>query len=883
MKRIISLSIMLVFLLCSMTSMCNFDLDARAESPLRRPISEDNPLFFYNLYYGEQGPDNIEAFWNVLPDDVKDYFAIMILPESPYDYTEVNRNWIESMLDKAQELNIPVIIQNEAFNTHSNIPKSYYSQLFDDYSVLIGLCFAELSVANLGVVTPDASTIQSMKDTIDTVAEKGGYFIWQDMATFTTHVFLKVGADNDLFNKFKDNSEHIIIMDKHNGKSKRFVTPAAAMGFWLSDLAGNWGSNSEDWLWAEAGYSRLYEEPESVIWTDIFRKDEWKKVFTFPDAQYGVDWLQDMAFGANVFSLECPYHGFTSMESDQLTPAFNNVVLPLIRKMINNSIIPSKQEVYDKVKVAFHPNEQKPGSLEDDEFFKKLYGADNTEHEWMPSNGRYFGIPILPVLSGEEEFDDFTTILHSDKYDGHFPSVYEKVNLMNSIYPSIGTGDSWFVNNDNNWFIANPHENEDIATTFEFPLKINTCTSLGGQIAPHTFGIVEESEDSLDIHLSNYRIDAETDVWNNSNYEFKNDIKEYVRNQYIANPTDDELRESIIIIKGATDGEPVISDIVGDNGFEYITDWEEELQEYTITVNHNGPVDMTIDATGNSPDYTSKNIAPFAHVSTSSYENGSNMDEYAVDGLSDTRWNADPGDRVGSWIKLEFDEEVTFNKVVIREFLDRMKGYDLQYWDGSQWNNINVEVDVSDSIHTLDFDSITSNKVRLYMTDTKKDSNGWGSEPSIYEFELYSESDELPVSESGENLATGKTVACSSMHNNDYFYDPNNVTDNDLMSRWNAAGGTGPGEWLEIDFGEPTEFNKVILKEYLDRVTGYKLQYLDGDEWVDIVEDATIGHYCVNIFDPIESNKLRLYFTSSKKDSYGWGRDPSIYEIEVYN
>ncbi|QUH27700.1 glycosyl hydrolase family 98 C-terminal domain-containing protein [Vallitalea guaymasensis] len=883
MKRIVSLFIISVFLFSYMSSVFNINNDVQASTPLRRPISEDNPLFFYNIYYGDQGPDNIEAFWNILPDDVKDYFAIMILPESPYNYTEVNRNWIESMLDKAQELGVPVIIQNESFNTHSNIPKSYYSQLFDEYSVLIGLCIAELSVANLGVVTPDASTIQSMKDTIDTVAAKGGYFIWQDMATFTTHVFLKIGADNELFNKFKDNSEHIIIMDKHNGKSKRFVTPAAAMGLWLSDLAGNWGSNSEDWLWAEAGYSRLYEEPESVIWTDIFRKDEWKKVFTFPDAQYGVDWLQDMAFGANVFSLECPYHGFTSMESDQLTPAFNNVVLPLIRKMINDSIIPSKQEVYDKVKVAFHPTEQKPGALEDDEFFKKLYGADNSEHEWMPSNGRYFGIPILPVLSGEDEMNHFTSILHSNKYDGHFPSVYEKVNLMNSIYHSIGTGDSWFVNVDDNWFIANPHENENVATTFEFPLKINTCTSISGQIDPHTFSIIEEGENSLDIHLSNYRIDAETDVWNNPNYEFKNDIKEYVRNQYIANPTDDELRQSIIKIKGATDGEPSITSIEGNNGYNYSASWDEALKEYTITVNHNGPVDITVNATGINEDTTSKNIAPFAHVSTSSYENGDNIDEYAIDGSMNTRWNAAHSDQAGSWMKLEFDKKVTFNKVVIKEFLDRMTGYELQYWDGIQWVNIAAATNVDNSVHTFDFDPVTANKVRLYVTETKKDSNGWGSEPSIYEFELYSESDEIPVSDLGYNLAANKNVSCSSYHNNDDFYKANNVTDNNLMSRWNAAGGTGPGEWLEIDFGEPTTFSKIVLREFLDRITGYKLQYLDGNDWIDITEDSTIGHYCINIFEPIESSKVRLYITSSKTDSCGWGRDPSIYEFEVYN
>jgi len=577
------------------------------EAELRRPISRDNPLFIFNVY---GGPEEVLSVDAVLPADVRPFFALHYIPPEPYDHSEAFRARVEAVLDAAEEIGFPTFIQTEHCYTRNETPQSYWAGLFERYSSLVGLLWAEISCTGLQLTGLDDDYMERMKATIETVAACGGYFLWQDMGwdrplpredrpflwQKVPHVFVKAGADQDLYRTIRENAAHVIIMDKHNGDGKRLAGPSAAMGLWAVCQVGQWGVNPEDWMWKEAGYARLFEPAcwwcwAWGLWAELFG-GSWASIFTYPDALFGMEWLMAAAGGATTFSLEAPFHGFASLGTGRTTPAFDNVLLPLIRMILSHGLIPTREEVREKMKIAYQPTHAVPPELNFDDLFKGLYGPEERSwYEWLPSTGRYYFLPILPVLAGPEVAGLFPTVFDDVTYAEELADTDRKRAFFDARYPSTGKGDSWFVNLGDRWFFANPNENRDVTTTFSFAPGQPSGGSLSGSLSPHTFGICIEEKGRLRIHLSNYRIDSEVDVWSDPDL-VNEDPMGYVDNIYIPDPTDEALRRTVLRIEGL-DAEPGL-DITGHDGFECTTSFRAEPGTYELEIDHNGPVDLTV-------------------------------------------------------------------------------------------------------------------------------------------------------------------------------------------------------------------------------------------------------------------------------------------------
>ncbi|MBR4840919.1 MAG: discoidin domain-containing protein [Paludibacteraceae bacterium] len=82
--------------------------------------------------------------------------------------------------------------------------------------------------------------------------------------------------------------------------------------------------------------------------------------------------------------------------------------------------------------------------------------------------------------------------------------------------------------------------------------------------------------------------------------------------------------------------------------------------------------------------------------------------------------------------------------------------------------------------------------------------------------------------------------------------------------RWGAAGTTD--EWLEIDLEEPTIITSSIIDETSGigcNIRSYELQYEKEGEWITIESGASIGSNYTTQFDPVKSDKFRLFIVSS--------------------
>lgn len=275
------------------------------------------------------------------------------------------------------------------------------------------------------------------------------------------------------------------------------------------------------------------------------------------------------------------------------------------------------------------------------------------------------------------------------------------------------------------------------------------------------------------------------------------------------------------------------------------------------------------------------NLALNKTATASSYWDNNNDPNYApvkaVDGSAATNWNAARDTSGGQWIEIDFGTPTTFNKVVTKANLDRITGYKLQYWNGSEYIDIMNGSRVFPIAEDV-FDVVTAQKIRFFVLSTKTDQNNWGVSPRIDELEVYYEPN---AQKSIQNFALNKTAVASSNWNNDAAR-PAKAFDGRIDSTWNAARDTAAGQWLEVDLGKPETFNTITLNATLKRISGYKLQYLDGTSWIDIYEGGLIKDNKYIRFNSITAQKVRLYVLASQVDQNGWGSDPEINEMAVY-
>jgi len=147
------------------------------------------------------------------------------------------------------------------------------------------------------------------------------------------------------------------------------------------------------------------------------------------------------------------------------------------------------------------------------------------------------------------------------------------------------------------------------------------------------------------------------------------------------------------------------------------------------------------------------------------------------------------------------------------------------------------------------------------------------------------------VSNKGINLARNATVAVSSVENS--YYAAANINDgnNDTLT-WSGWAAKEFPAWVELDFGEGKQFNRVDLftkKNYEQKE--YTMQAWNGADWVNLfptVTDNTADHRA-HVFEPVTSSKLRVWMTRGNVQQ---DTDPAegipgekvarINELEVY-
>lgn len=548
----------------------------------RRVISNTQPLFNFK-----------GTKWESIPDEFKTFSAISI-DSNHMDY---------NLLDDYSNRNISVVIQGEYYNSTEKdpmLPDHLLKDILDRYPNVIAISCVEMSCS--GLVEEQKKRII---DTMNVCKDYGVYFIWEDMGyPDRKHVFAKAGEDQEFFDIISENRDLLIFVDKINGRGQFYLTRALAIGYWTVGLSAGWGINCEDFWWFENGLTE--HNKESIGLKSYF--DVLKNLgtgfannmlsaleFACPEAFIGQLLGAALLQGATVISFENPDRVINY--KDKLTPLFEKVIRPLKNMIIEDNIIPSRQEIIDKIKVIYCIDDWKSKymKLPIEELFSDLYGCEKGINKTIKKNkctgrilqksGRYFILPVVPEFARVDAERTFANVLDSK----NMPR--KKRSYFDVLYQNETEGDASALHINDFWHVTNSNENLDIEQRFENLSLRNGEIKVSGMLKTHTFLMICDNKDKIKIHLNNFRTDSSKAIFKNPNFTRYSFLEDYLSDNcsFIG-----ENRETALYFTGNCNENNII--VVG--GDNISTTKKGNVLEMKIS--HNGPVELVINNSENS-------------------------------------------------------------------------------------------------------------------------------------------------------------------------------------------------------------------------------------------------------------------------------------------
>lgn len=119
------------------------------------------------------------------------------------------------------------------------------------------------------------------------------------------------------------------------------------------------------------------------------------------------------------------------------------------------------------------------------------------------------------------------------------------------------------------------------------------------------------------------------------------------------------------------------------------------------------------------------------------------------------------------------------------------------------------------------------------------------------------------------NLAKGKNVVVNATKTTQ-------LTDGDFETYWVGEAGVKEAT-LTLDLGKKTKLNRLVLQEYIplgQRVRSFEVAYWNGQKFVELTKQSTIGYKRILTFPTVTASKLRITLEANAV--------PVLSEIQVY-
>ncbi|WP_297098613.1 glycoside hydrolase family 98 domain-containing protein [uncultured Draconibacterium sp.] len=569
---------------------------AQSNNQLRRPISPDQPMWLVHIdTWNYADPQKII---DLIPEDIRPFVVMNIALSISHDEDdrfkvaeygyEIAKSWLRTCAQN--QMWAVVQLASGGYAQFSDFDLTVYEELYQEFPNLIGFSYAEQfwgfgdSESQFSPTWPERIT--HFANLLELSNKYGGYLVvsWcgnQWSANINPIAMLKrIPKFAEASSKY---TENYILCEKYTQQSYILDMESICLGTYLSGFSGQYGIRYDDTGWSDqygehenftlatGGAAHLehimltgqtvIDAPE-LIWTQCFRELN-------PAGTTG---------------------GYTERQWGTF-PQFDNFSIDLFRKVLDGTVrIPSRQEVIDRTKVVV-VNDQNSGTSDEvysspETLFEGLYRMDGDGNlrdnkTFFKKTGRYPTIPTVYQLE-DAVANTFDVEVNTTDYSSRWPNISSKVNELNNLFPEEYTGDIYAGRHENGWVTYNPYKTGQTASG-SIPFKYNTCERVELTYAQYTSGVMKEYTDRLTFYLTNYDERSPS-----------------------------TLKTDEIKIYGSS-SKPTFSytDRANHAPSSVSENWADGV--YTLTVQHNGPIDITVNCSGSASErltsYTEASIA----------------------------------------------------------------------------------------------------------------------------------------------------------------------------------------------------------------------------------------------------------------------------------
>ncbi|KOG19746.1 MULTISPECIES: discoidin domain-containing protein [Streptomyces] len=447
--------------------------EAKPAATLRATIDETHPAHLVNLGQSDEPyQGTLVQLWATIPDSLKPYCYINLIPGSEIHDVPAATDWIQARLDTAEAAGIPVTVQvAQGATGNQGIPVSKWRAWAQTHpKTFVGLNAAELYN---GI---DQSNY--LIDLFNLVGEQGMHFFWTDTNIFGNHgMMLDYMQNNARFlPTMKANAKNLAFLNKESWATDS--TDALLKGLWLTGYIGNWGSSTDWWKW---GLDNKGVFPGGEGWQD------WKFILQYPQGLQVQSIVRDLSQGATCFLAEASYFTNGALGNRYAGAQFG--IYPLLQSILNGWIqIPTRAQV----------------AAQQQALIKGIAaystpGWNGSVNNAMAVDGRYGMVSLVPTTMPAADLTGFTTVTSKQPtsyYDGLFPGYAR-------------TGNGWVVRSDGTnkqWYYTNPVMWEQRKTASVIPLTNVPGAQVTVSSDEHASVIIQENPSNLGVHVFNYRL-----------------------------------------------------------------------------------------------------------------------------------------------------------------------------------------------------------------------------------------------------------------------------------------------------------------------------------------------------------------------------------------
>lgn len=565
---------------------------AQAVSNFRRVVDNEHPMWIVHIdSWNYADPEKIIE---LVPEDVLPYVVFNISLSINWSSTEHKwlmvqdgiecaRSWMKACADKGVWTMIQPASGGQChfpdYKATDDLDNTIFGEFFKEYPNFIGYNYCEQF---WGFASPDFPvTYQQRYDHFSALLKLcnkyGGYLdvSWcenQWGSALNPVAMLKTNANWE--KACREYSENFILEEKYTQTGYIADVESEVYGAYISGYCGNYGVRWDDTGWSDYPWSGEATKEQYRLSTAL-------PILTERMIQNGMTVVD----GPELVWADCVKGLWDATDSEgykvrQWTffDQFQNDFLDLYRKFNEGFIrIPTRQEVIDRTKLVII-QDVNSGSNDDKyctypTLFEGLYRATNDgnlkdNHNPFKSTGRYQTIPTIYGFA-DNMAKSIPVQIKQSQIASRWSSISAKQAEFNKLYPNEAVSNCYVGRNQNTWITYNPNKTGGV-TGGMFTLKYNTCKTFDIKHQLYGTAVIKEFADHIDIYMNNYDEDNVS-----------------------------ELKTETIKIEGASSKPTFTAKDRGISQTKSVITESWENGTYILTVNHNGPVDISVKCSGN--------------------------------------------------------------------------------------------------------------------------------------------------------------------------------------------------------------------------------------------------------------------------------------------